>query len=310
MNQPPFVNTFGSGLNTDVDIRNQSPGTYRELINASITGNGAFYAVENIRGSLSIDSLLPADSYLNYNILGAFECFPQEVGRTGPLRKHIVIFLAFEDNTHAWRNRIFFLNTENNQLSEMKFGDTSGETERDKLNFPPDGTVDAVIFGERGYSNIYFEDNRNPLRKLACVLDFGLNPNYQINPATRRCKYTAPRTNPMQEAQKWDINPQSDTYHQPEPGGAYYDIGDNVGECPVVYVHALYERYGNKPDSCALSGTPTNFYSSTSALILGIRLYNDAALTSELTSGFYKRQGYNGVIGYTPVMGVDSFLDC
>lgn len=172
--QPPFINEFFRGLNTDADSRNQPEGTYRGMVNMSLTGSGGFYSPENIKGSLHVADFLLAGSYTDFNILGAYECYPQEADFTAYLRKHIITFLAFKDNVDVWHSRIFFFNTEINLLTQALFGDTEpSDTNRQLLNFPATGSVDAVIFGERGFSSIYFEDNLNPLRKLECTLGAG-----------------------------------------------------------------------------------------------------------------------------------------
>lgn len=251
--QPPFINEFYRGLNTDCDPRNQPEGTYRDMTNMSLTGEGAFYSPENIRGSINVADILEAGTYTDFNILGAFECYPKETAFPDYLRKHIVIFLAFKDSDEVWHSRLFFLNTETGDLLEMRFSDTSGDEERQKLNFPPTGTVDAVIFGERGYSNIYFEDNVNPMRKIECLLEVSAELTWAFA-GFAACVQDAPRSLATTQKRMIGTNPNVvDTYNKwrkldntavdLEADGDYFPTGESDADlCPITYHSAAISR--------------------------------------------------------------------
>lgn len=94
-------------------------------------------------------------------------------------------------------------------------------------------------------------------------------------------------------------------------------ITTNLTDCPLpeppaYYTYPASSRYADKPAACA-SEDVQNWYSSSATLLPGVRIFEDTALTIEATSGFYKLTppvDGTDVLGYTPVMGIDSFLNC
>lgn len=138
------------------------------------------------------------------------------------------------------------------------------------------------------------------------------------------CVYDEPRLDSTTQQRNQDTNTDSATYLWwrklddsaviLEADGDYFLTGDSdVGLCPVplYYTYLMSARQGSFPDACAETDTSIPFYSPDATFVLGTRLYTNTTLTTELASGFNQVDAVTGqVIGYTPVIGIDSFLTC
>jgi hypothetical protein len=147
-------NTFSKGRNSDVDPRKQSAETYSSVKNMSLTANGDFFALKNIKGNKEIKELIASIGATSYNILGAFECRGTFSSYGSPeINPAITIFSKVAPNV----DRIQVYDIKRATLHNVFTGD---------LNFPIDGTIDGFLFGEKNVNKIYWDDHVNTLREI------------------------------------------------------------------------------------------------------------------------------------------------
>jgi len=168
-----FENTFENGLNSDIDVKRQPQGTYRDAKNIEITGLGKFLTATNMRGNTKIADLIANTSISNnYYILGAFDVTVADYNNstsptaTPSLVKALIVFCKLNGSS-----KVFYITTNDGNFStgSNKYDLTSVEYTGD-LAFPDYGEMDAVVLGEKEHSNIYFTDNTNNLRKITCII--------------------------------------------------------------------------------------------------------------------------------------------
>lgn len=145
-------NSFSKGRNSDIDPRFQSLETYLDAQNISITSDGDFFAAKNIKGGTEVKEILASLGATDYNVLGAFECigtfFSYGTEEKNPT---IVIFTK----TSPTIDNVFVYDIKRATLHTVFSGN---------LNFPIEGTIDAIVFGEKNRDRIYFDDHINTLR--------------------------------------------------------------------------------------------------------------------------------------------------
>lgn len=153
-------NTYEGGLNTDIDPKKMAPSTYIDASDVTLTSNGVFYALRNIAGTSLLTTILPT----NYTVLGAFACRWNLLGV--PNMPCIVVFAAqsggnFQILLYDTTNILVYTLYSTPLPSDYFSGDT--------------GTVDAVLYPEKGQDILYFTDNYYEPRKIICNLPVGYN---------------------------------------------------------------------------------------------------------------------------------------
>lgn len=149
---PVGSNTFTGGLNTDHDINTQPNSTYRDAVNIDTVDNGAFTALNNVKGTDLIGRLQTVTGLDDINILGQYEALGVFSGEEAPCIAAFVYVGGI--------SRIYAINTRKNTVHTI-FDEDDGN-----LNFPSGGTVDAYYNKEKGVNTIYFVDNSNEFRKV------------------------------------------------------------------------------------------------------------------------------------------------
>lgn len=163
-------NTFNQGMNKDSDHRVQANSTYSDAKNISITGESEFFAAKNIAGSQRVIDILPQTNNLtDIQVLGAFECTGTfySYGPTPERNPAIIMFLKYDVGTPALETDVIVLyDLKKNQRFSLLTTNPVSVDHREELAYPENGTIDAIVFGEKNFDRIYFDDHTNPLRNF------------------------------------------------------------------------------------------------------------------------------------------------
>ena len=172
-----FENGFAKGWNQDVDPRFQENASYRNPINVSVTAEGDFYSCKNISGNVEVSEFIDSalgGTLTHINVLGAF---PVVGTYNNGVDKNlsIIYFVRSESPTipGGHDNRIIMYNIVLDTSTTLL---TTNPTQANHLNFPKEGTIDAVVFGENNIDKVYFDDHTNVLRKIDAVDTVITNP--------------------------------------------------------------------------------------------------------------------------------------
>jgi hypothetical protein len=163
-----FENGFSQGWNQDTDPRFQENTTYRNPVNVSVTAEGNFYSCRNISGNREVDEFITSiigTTATDVNVLGSFPV----VGTYGPDKDFsILYFVKVEDASFpgGHEDRIIMYNLVQDISVTLL---ATNPTVPNHLNFPREGTIDAVVFGENNIDKVYFDDHTNVLRKVDAI---------------------------------------------------------------------------------------------------------------------------------------------
>ena len=169
-------NTFNQGMNKDSDHRVQANSTYKDAKNITVMGKGDFYAAKNLAGSKELKEIIPSTSGFSHsNVLGAFECNGTYYSYSSVEEKNpsLIIFTStILDGSNDLVDTILLYDLKKDVLHTLlQTTPSSVGTIGEALSLPEEGTIDAVIFGEKSFDRIYFDDHKNPLR------DFNITDN-------------------------------------------------------------------------------------------------------------------------------------
>jgi len=147
-------NKFVKGIQQDIDRSIPSEDSYIDAENLILTGNATYYALENVKGTVEIGTILSSvDS--GAVILGAYNCnFTTSVGSF----KGLMVFV--KDGTNL---RVVGFDIANADAYELF-------TENNVYGYNDIVELDAFLFAEGGLDVIYFTDNVNELRKIRCEI--------------------------------------------------------------------------------------------------------------------------------------------
>jgi hypothetical protein len=101
------------------------------------------------------------------NILGAFECIGlyeagTYTGQTADENNQSIIYFTVHYANEEYISTIYLYDIKRDASHTLYQGTD--------LAFPREGTIDAHVFGEKNYSNVYFIDYENELRKVSCIV--------------------------------------------------------------------------------------------------------------------------------------------
>ncbi len=147
-------NRFTKGIQQDIDRALPSEESYIDAENLILTGNATFYALENVRGTTELGTVL-ASASASAVILGAFNC--TFTTSTTPF-KGLMVFV--KDGADL---KIVGYDLDTNTAYQL-FTDSGCYGVNDTIE------IDGFLFAEGGLDVIYFTDNVNELRKVRCEI--------------------------------------------------------------------------------------------------------------------------------------------
>ncbi len=152
-------NTFSKARNTDVSKALIGPDQYIEAHNVEIVGDGNFFALQNIQGTVNVQ-----------NIISDTEClgvFRNKYVISGSTKECLTIF-GFTSGLF----KIWCYDLQGDTLYELYEEVVGDDYDTD------DRAVDAKNYPENGIDILYFTDNYHEQRKIRCVIPNSYTPNF------------------------------------------------------------------------------------------------------------------------------------
>ena len=168
------VNKLNGGIDTDTTPEALDNTKLRDASNIDVLNTGTYSKLTNIKGTTNILNYLPDNTDLGtLNVLGVFnaELLADHAG-SGTFVNNTALVIYTYDATN--KSQIFVVDLITNQ--SIKFYPNNLSTV--DLDFPPEGTISASFTIERGVPEIYWDDNKNELRKL--ILKYSTSPSFQF----------------------------------------------------------------------------------------------------------------------------------
>ena len=222
-------NTFSKGMSSDIDPRMSPQGTYIDAVNCRLVGDSDVASIKSMESSLNMYfDMFPDADPQTLNILNVTEVVSQG-------DKCFAIFAVYKVSGVA-TSKVIKYNITKDTLSNVT--PLSGS-----LDFPIEGVIDTEVYAEDGKDWIYFDDHKNPLRRI-CLDDSALPyPEYLLVQ-----KLSA--TDPIE----------------------FYAIEEGVGQLPAGTIQIAYRYYN----------TATNTYSTWSLFTNPIPVYPSSISTPSL----------------------------
>lgn len=166
------VNKLNGGIDTDTTPEALDNTKLRDASNIDVLNTGTYSKLTNIKGTTNILKYLPDNTDLGtLNVLGVFnaELLADHAG-SGTFVNNTALVIYTYDATN--KSQIFVVDLITNQ--SIKFYPNNLSTV--DLDFPPEGTISASFTIERGVPEIYWDDNKNELRKL--TIKYSTSPSF------------------------------------------------------------------------------------------------------------------------------------
>lgn len=145
-------NSFEGGLNTDVDKSKLDPIFATEIHNLETIGDGKFYNLTNIKGTINVQDVINTAST---EVLGVFR-------NRYTISSVLVDCLTIMTASVADGFKIFCYDVENDTLYTLYTESIGGDYLTD------DRVIDAIGYSENGIDYLYFTDNYNEPRVIRC----------------------------------------------------------------------------------------------------------------------------------------------
>lgn len=168
------VNKLNGGIDTDTTPEALDNSKLRDASNIDVLTTGAYSKLTNIKGTTNILKYLPDDTDIpTLNVLGVFnvELLADYAGNGNFVNDTAIIIYTYDVVN---KSQIFVVDLITNQSIKFYPNNLSSVD----LDFPPEGTVSASFTIERGVPEIYWDDNKNELRKL--ILKYSTSPDFQF----------------------------------------------------------------------------------------------------------------------------------
>jgi len=166
------VNKLNGGIDTDTTPEALDNTKLRDASNIDVLNTGTYSKLTNIKGTTNILKYLPDNTDLNtLNVLGVFNVeILADYTATDVYVHNKALAIFTYDATN--KSQIFIVDLVRNEVIKFYPNNVSATD----LDFPPEGTVSASFTIERGVPEIYWDDNKNELRKL--ILKYSTSPTF------------------------------------------------------------------------------------------------------------------------------------
>ena len=158
-----FKNGFRGGMNKDADNSVMPPDSYIDARNLSLTSDGKFFALQNIKGTTAVVTL---DASFSGKVLAVY-ANRYTIGTT-PNKECLTIFTAETGGNF----QIWCFDTQTNNIYKLFAQPYTPD-------FAASNTeIDGVGYSENNLDILYFTDNYNEVRKLRCEIPTGAADNF------------------------------------------------------------------------------------------------------------------------------------
>lgn len=152
-------NTFSKARNTDVSKALIGPDQYIEAHNVEIVGDGNFFALQNIQGTVNVQNIVSSAKCLGV--------FRNKYVISGVTKECLTIF-GFPSGLF----KIWCYDLQGDTLYQLYEEAVGGDYDSS------DRVVDAKNYPENGIDILYFTDNYHGQRKIRCVIPNSYTPNF------------------------------------------------------------------------------------------------------------------------------------
>lgn len=157
-----FKNTFFKGINSDLSKELVEDGSYLMAENLTLTGDGKFLALENLKGTTAVAEVTAS---FTGDVLGAFAC---KFSISSNIVEALVVFTA----TSGGNFKIYAVDLDNQVTYELYEEAYTSEFEQSNP------VVDAVVYPENGVDIVYYTDGYNEIRKFRCEIPSPYSANF------------------------------------------------------------------------------------------------------------------------------------
>ena len=135
----------------------------RKAENISILGDSKFSSLQNIKGTREIIEYVSENTDIeSLNVLGVYEVMAlYDYDCDGKYESDLFSLLIFKYDKKN-KSEVILVDTTNNKR-HLLYPNVLDNTD---LDFPENGTVSATYTKERGIPEVYWDDNKNELRKI------------------------------------------------------------------------------------------------------------------------------------------------
>lgn len=157
-----FKNTFFKGINSDLSKELVEDGSYLMAENLTLTGDGKFLALENLKGTTAVAEVTAS---FTGDVLGVFAC---KFSISSNIVEALVVFTA----TSGGNFKIYAVDLDNQVTYELYEEAYTSEFEQSNP------VVDAVVYPENGVDIVYYTDGYNEIRKFRCEIPSPYSANF------------------------------------------------------------------------------------------------------------------------------------
>lgn len=142
----------------------------RKAENISILGDSKFSSLQNIKGTREIIEYVSENTDIeSLNVLGVYEVMAlYDYDCDGKYESDLFSLLIFKYDKKN-KSEVILVDTTNNKR-HLLYPNVLDNTD---LDFPENGTVSATYTKERGIPEVYWDDNKNELRKITLKISCG-----------------------------------------------------------------------------------------------------------------------------------------
>lgn len=166
------TNKLNGGIDTDTTSEAIDNTKLRDASNIDVLTTGEYSKLTNIKGTTNILTYLPDTTDLpSLNVLGVFnvEILADYTSTNVYVTNKAIAIFTFDVTN---KSQIFIVDLVRNEVIKLYPNPASSAD----LDFPPEGTISASFTIERGVPEIYWDDNKNELRKL--TIKYSTSPSF------------------------------------------------------------------------------------------------------------------------------------
>jgi hypothetical protein len=156
-----YINKFSEGLDKDSDDKIRKNTTYKDAYHVELSGDSKYGAIQNIKGSSLVDTILSTVTYSNINVMGAFKARTYIVSDTDV---EDCVYIFYIKNVSSVYTFVIDLFRPSNNTTYNIFSSVESSSMMS-------ASVDAFVIGEGGVDTLYFTTNILPPGRIRCVLD-------------------------------------------------------------------------------------------------------------------------------------------
>ena len=156
-----YINKFPEGLDKDSDDKIKKNTTYKDAHHVELSGDNKYGAVQNLKGTTLVSTILSTVTYSTINVMGAFKARTFIVDDTDV---EDCIYIFYAKNVSSVYTFVVDLFRPSNDTVYNIFSSV-GDSSIMSIS------IDAFVVGEGGVDTLYFTTNLLPPGRIRCVLE-------------------------------------------------------------------------------------------------------------------------------------------